>query len=39
MRFIFKTAYEQDIRMAKHGGHVFWYSALVLLMVAAPWIV
>ncbi len=39
MRFIFKTAYEQDIRLAKHGGHVFWYSALVLLMVAAPWIV
>jgi branched-chain amino acid transport system permease protein len=28
MRFIFKTSYEQDIRLAKHGGHVFWYSAL-----------
>ncbi len=39
MRFIFKTAYEQDIRLAKHGGHVFWYSALMLLMAAAPWIV
>ncbi len=39
MRFIFKTTYEQDIRLAKHGGHVFWYSALLLLMVAAPWIV
>ena len=39
MRFIFKTAYEQDIRLAKHGGHVFWYGALVLLMAAAPWIV
>ncbi len=39
MRFIFKTAYEQDIVLAKHGGHVFWYSALVLLMVAAPWLV
>jgi branched-chain amino acid transport system permease protein len=39
MRFIFKTSYEQDIRLAKHGGHVFWYSALVALTVAAPWIV
>ena len=39
MRFIFKTSYEQDIRLAKHGGHVFWYSALVLFLLAAPWIV
>lgn len=38
MRFIFKTSYEQDIRLAKHGGHVFWYSALVLFMLAAPWL-
>ena len=28
MRFIFKTSYAQDIRLAKHGGHVFWYSLL-----------
>ena len=39
MRFLFKTSYEQDIRLAKHGGHVFWYSALALLMAAAPWII
>jgi branched-chain amino acid transport system permease protein len=38
MRFIFKTDYAQDINLAKHGGHVFWYSALLLLMVAAPWL-
>ena len=38
MRFIFKTDYAQDIKLAKHGGHVFWYSALLLLMVAAPWL-
>jgi len=38
MRFIFKTDYAQDIRLAKHGGHVFWYCALLLLMVAAPWL-
>ena len=38
MRFIFKTDYEQDIRLAKHGGQVFWYSALLLFMLAAPWL-
>ena len=37
MRFIFKTDYEQDIRLAKHGGHVFWYSLLGLFLAAAPW--
>ncbi len=39
MRFIFKTRYEQDLMLAKHGGHVFWYSALILLALAAPWLV
>ncbi len=39
MRFIFKTEYAQDIALAKHGGHVFWYSALLLVLCAAPWIV
>ena len=39
MRFIFKTDYAQDIRLAKHGGHVFWYSLLVLVLLAAPWLV
>jgi len=38
MRFIFKTDYGQDINLAKHGGHVFWYGALMLLMLAAPWL-
>ena len=38
MRFIFKTDYAQDIKLGKHGGQVFWYSALMLLMFAAPWL-
>ena len=38
MRFIFKTDYAQDINLAKHGGHVFWYSLLGVLLVAAPWL-
>ena len=39
MRFLFKTSYLQDIRLAKHGGHLFWYGLLVLAMLAAPWVV
>ncbi len=37
MRFLFKTDYDQDIRLAKHGGHVFWYGLLCLFLIAAPW--
>lgn len=38
MRFIFKTSYQQDIQLAKHGGHVFWYGLLLLFLLAAPWL-
>ena len=38
MRFLFKTDYGQDIALAKHAGHVFWYCALGLLLLAAPWL-
>ncbi|MCP5283798.1 MAG: branched-chain amino acid ABC transporter permease [Burkholderiaceae bacterium] len=38
MRFLFKTSYEQDVRLAKHGGHVFWYSALGVFLVLSPWL-
>ncbi|AMO22726.1 branched-chain amino acid ABC transporter permease [Ramlibacter solisilvae] len=37
MRFTFKTSYDQDIALAKHGGHRFWYGALLLALLAAPW--
>jgi branched-chain amino acid transport system permease protein len=37
MRFIFKTRYDQDIQLAKHGGHRFWYGLLLLALVTAPW--
>jgi len=39
MRFIFKTSYEQDIRLARHGGHVFWYGLLLLALLVAPWVI
>ncbi len=38
MRFIFKTDYGQDIKLVKHGGHLFWYGALLLMLLAAPWL-
>src|SRR6478609_2784640 len=39
MRYIFKTSYTQDIDLARHGGHVFWYSLLGVALIAAPWVV
>jgi len=39
MRFIFKTDYAQDIRLARHGGHVFCYSGLLVALAVAPWVV
>lgn len=38
MRFIFKTHYEQDIRLVKHGGQVFWYGVLLAFLLASPWV-
>jgi len=39
MRFIFKTSYAQDLNLARHEGHVFWYSVLMLLLVVSPWLI
>jgi len=36
MRFLFKTHYEQDIALFKHGGQRFWYGVLMLALLAAP---
>ena len=38
MRFIFKTSYDQDIRLIKHGGQLFWYALLLASLCAAPWL-
>ena len=37
MRFLFRTSYDQDLRLFRHGGQVFWYSALAVVLLAAPW--
>lgn len=36
MRFLFKTNYDQDIRLFQHSGQVWSYLALLAFMVAAP---
>lgn len=38
MRFIFKTKYEQDIRLFKHDGQKFWYGLLMAILLAAPFV-
>src|SRR6218665_3284703 len=38
MRFLFKQSYDQDIDLAKHGGHRFWYGLLLVLLLGAPWL-
>ncbi|MEA2872010.1 MAG: branched-chain amino acid transport system permease protein, partial [Hyphomicrobiales bacterium] len=39
MRFIFKTEYAQDIRLFQHGGQIFWYGLLLVVALAAPYLV
>jgi branched-chain amino acid transport system permease protein len=37
VRFVFKTSYEQDVRLFKHGGQRFWYGLLAVALLLAPW--
>src|SRR6266567_8884997 len=39
MRFIFKTDYDQDIRLFQHAGQMFWYGLLGVLLLAGPLVV
>src|SRR5881227_4158903 len=38
MRFMFKTDYEDDIRLFPHSGYVWSYGALLVLLVLAPFV-
>ena len=38
MRFVFKTNYDQDIRLFQHGGQAWTYLALLALLMVAPWV-
>ena len=39
MRILFKTSYDQDINLFKHGYQMFWYALLLVILLAAPWLV
>jgi branched-chain amino acid transport system permease protein len=38
MRFMFKTDYEDDIRMFPHSGYLFSYGSLLLVLAIAPFV-
>lgn len=38
MRIVFKTRYEQDIQLIRHGGYAFWYGVLAVGVLALPWL-
>jgi len=39
MRFIFKTRYEQDLQIFRHRVSAGWYAALLVLLLAAPFVI
>ena len=36
MRYLFRTEYRQDTALARHGGDVFWYGLLTVVMLVIP---
>jgi branched-chain amino acid transport system permease protein len=38
MRFLFKTDYEDDIRLFPHSGYIVSYSVLLAFLLAAPYV-
>ena len=38
MRFMFKTDYEDDIRLFPHSGYVWSYGTLLVLLAIAPFV-
>src|SRR3954464_5820337 len=38
MRFMFKTDYEDDIRLFPHSGYVWSYGTLLLVLAIAPFV-
>lgn len=38
MRFIFKTDYDQDIKLIPHSGYAWSYGVLLALLIAAPFV-
>ncbi len=39
MRFVFKRSYDDDIRLFRHRAQMFWYLALLVFVLALPWLI
>ncbi len=39
MRFVFKRSYDDDINLFKHRAQMLWYVALLILVLALPWLI
>ncbi len=39
MRIVFKTSYDADIRLFKHGAQAFWYGLLFVIAIALPFLI
>ena len=39
MRILFKTSYDDDIRLFKHGYQLFWYALLFVIMLVLPFLI
>ena len=38
MRFVFKTDYNADIRLHRHGAQLFWYGLLIIFALSMPFL-
>jgi branched-chain amino acid transport system permease protein len=36
MRYLFRTNYQQDLRVWRHGGDLFWYGLLIAALIIIP---
>jgi branched-chain amino acid transport system permease protein len=36
MRYLFRTSYQQDLRVWRHGGDLFWYGLLLFALLIIP---
>jgi len=38
MRYLFRTAYHQDMALWRHGGDIFWYGLLLAVTLVIPFV-
>jgi branched-chain amino acid transport system permease protein len=38
MRYLFRTSYQQNLRLWRHGGDLFWYALLLAALLVIPFV-